>query len=178
MFTKKTAYDSRETLLKKLEVFNIPNRNELKLFKNLAFFDFESIRVNEESYKQTETTTWFGKHVPKSVFISSNLIPENPCSLQRQSSSFHFVFYHCSQSISNSKQSWDEIRFYWSRDCNQNKTVCYTGTTQPKTQPSREVVKFCSWLYRGCEGKRFMYTIPANAKESIIWLTGTIWALL
>ena len=43
---------------------------------NFAIFDFESICVNEESYKQTETTTWIGKHVPISVSISSNLIPE------------------------------------------------------------------------------------------------------
>ena len=39
--------------------------------------DFESICVKEaNSYKQTETTTWIGKHVPISVSISSNLIPE------------------------------------------------------------------------------------------------------
>ena len=40
-------------------------------------FDFESICVKEaNSYKKTETTTWIGKHVPISVSISSNLIPE------------------------------------------------------------------------------------------------------
>ena len=39
-------------------------------------FDFESICVREDSYKQTETTTWIGKHVPISVSISSNLILE------------------------------------------------------------------------------------------------------
>ena len=39
-------------------------------------FDFESICVKENSYEQTETTTWIGKHVPVSVSISSNLIPE------------------------------------------------------------------------------------------------------
>ena len=42
----------------------------------MAKFDFESICVKEESYKQTETTTWIGKHVPISVSISSNLITE------------------------------------------------------------------------------------------------------
>ena len=42
----------------------------------MAIFDFESICVKEESYKQTETTTWIGKQVPLSVSISSNLIPE------------------------------------------------------------------------------------------------------
>ena len=42
----------------------------------MAIFDFESICVKENSYKQTETTTCIGKHVTISVSISSNLIPE------------------------------------------------------------------------------------------------------
>ena len=73
----KNVYELRETLFEKLDAFNISYRNEQKLFKNLAIFDFESICVKEaNSYKQTETTTWIGKHVPISVSISSNLIPE------------------------------------------------------------------------------------------------------
>ena len=46
------------------------------MFKNLAVFDFKSICVKEETYKETETTKWIGKHVPISASISSNLIPE------------------------------------------------------------------------------------------------------
>ena len=42
----------------------------------MAIFDFESICVKENFYKQTETTTWIGKHVLISVSVSSNLIPE------------------------------------------------------------------------------------------------------
>ena len=42
----------------------------------MARFDFESICVIEDSYKQTESTTWIGKHVHISVSISSNLILE------------------------------------------------------------------------------------------------------
>ena len=73
----KNVYELRETLFEKLDAFNIPYRNEQKLFKNLAIFDFESICVKEaNSYKQTETTTWIGQHVPISVSISSNLLPE------------------------------------------------------------------------------------------------------
>ena len=72
----KNVYELRETLFEKFDAFNIPYRNEQKLFKNLAIFDFESICVKENSYKQTETTTWIGRHVPISVSISSNLIPE------------------------------------------------------------------------------------------------------
>ena len=73
----KNVYELRETLFEKLDEFNIPYRSEPKLFKNLAIIDFESICVKEaNSYKQTETTTWIVKHVPISVSISSNLIPE------------------------------------------------------------------------------------------------------
>ena len=73
----KNVYEQRETLLEKLDAFNISYRSEQKLFKNLALFDFESICVKKaNSYKQTETATWIGKRVPISVSISSNLIPE------------------------------------------------------------------------------------------------------
>ena len=72
----KNVYELRETLFEKLDAFNIPYKNDQKLFKNLAIFDFESICVKEDSYKQTETTTWIGKHVPISLSISSNLISE------------------------------------------------------------------------------------------------------
>ena len=72
----KNVYELRGTLFEKLDAFNIPYKVEQKLFKNLAIIDFESICVKEESYKQTETTTWIGKHVTISISISSNLIPE------------------------------------------------------------------------------------------------------
>ena len=39
-------------------------------------FDFESICVQEESFKDTKTTTWIGKHVPISVSIFSNFVEE------------------------------------------------------------------------------------------------------
>ena len=73
----KNVYQLRKTLLEKLDAFNIPYRSEQKLFKNLAILDFKSICVTEaNSSKQTETTTWIGKHVPISLSISSSLIPE------------------------------------------------------------------------------------------------------
>ena len=59
-----------------MDSFNIPYREDLKLFKNLAVFDFASIGVEEETYKETETTEWIGKHVPIAVSISSTPIPE------------------------------------------------------------------------------------------------------
>ena len=75
IYPKKVS-ELRERLFEKVDAFNIPYRNDQKLFKNSAIFDFDSICVKEDSYKQTETTTWIGKHVPISVSISSNLITE------------------------------------------------------------------------------------------------------
>ena len=72
----KNVYQLRETLFDKLDSFGIQYTDDQKLFTNLAVFDFESICVPEEKFKNTETTTWIGKHVPISVSISSNLIAD------------------------------------------------------------------------------------------------------
>ena len=70
------VYQIRETLFDKLDSFGINYTSEQKLFQNLAIFDFESICVQEETFRDTITTTWIGKHVPISVSISSNLVEE------------------------------------------------------------------------------------------------------
>ena len=72
----KNVYQTQETLFDKLDSFGIEYTNEQTLFKNLAIFNFESICVQEESFKDTETTKWIGKHFPLSVSISSNLVKE------------------------------------------------------------------------------------------------------
>ena len=69
-------YELRETLFEKLQGFNVPVSELNRFFNNLAIFDFESICVPTEELKETQTTTWVGKHVPFSVSISSNLIDE------------------------------------------------------------------------------------------------------
>ena len=56
--------------------FGIEYTHEQTLLKNLAIFDFELICVLEESFKDTDTTKWIGKHIPNSVLISSNLLKE------------------------------------------------------------------------------------------------------
>ena len=72
----KNVYQLREALFEELDSSIIPHREDQKLIKNLASFDFESICVKEETYKETKTTKWIGKHVPIAFSISSNLIPE------------------------------------------------------------------------------------------------------
>ena len=72
----RNVYQIRETLFDKLDSFGINYTSEEKLFKNLAIFDFESICVQEETFRDTITRTWIGKHVPISVSISSNLAEE------------------------------------------------------------------------------------------------------
>ena len=72
----RNVYQIRETLFDKLDSFGINYTSEQKLFKNIAIFDFESICVQEETFRDTITTTWIGKHVPISVSLSSNLVEE------------------------------------------------------------------------------------------------------
>ena len=72
----KNVYELRETLFDKSDAYKIPNKEQQKLFNNLAASDFEPICVKQGSYKEIETTKWIGKHVPISVCISSNLIQE------------------------------------------------------------------------------------------------------
>ena len=70
----KNVYQLRDTLFESLSIFH--RESDQNLNKNLAVFDLESICVKEETYKETEPKKWIGKHVPKSVSVSSNLIPE------------------------------------------------------------------------------------------------------
>ena len=72
----RNVYQIRENLFDKLDSFGIKYTSEQKLFKNLAIFDFESICVQEETFRGTITKTWIGKQVPISVSISSNLKEE------------------------------------------------------------------------------------------------------
>ena len=72
----KNVYQIRETLFDKLDSFGINYTSEQKLFKILAIFAFQSLCVQEETFRDTITTTWIGKHVPISVSISSNLVEE------------------------------------------------------------------------------------------------------
>ena len=70
----KNAHQLRERLFDKLGLFDIQNTDDQKLFNNPAVFDFESICIPDEKFKNTETTTWISKRVPRSISISSNLI--------------------------------------------------------------------------------------------------------
>ena len=70
----KNVYQLRETRFDKLDSFGIQYTDDQKLFTNLPVFDIESICIPEEKIRNTETTSWIGKHVPISVSISSNLI--------------------------------------------------------------------------------------------------------
>ena len=62
-FFPKNFYQLRETPFDKLESFNIPYSNDQKLFRNMAFLDFESISVQEDKLYDNDTTYWIGKHI-------------------------------------------------------------------------------------------------------------------
>ena len=80
----RNVYQIRETLFDKLNSFGIKYTSEQKLFKNLAIFDFESICVQAETIRDTNTTIWIGnmsrylypflQTLWKNQFSSANLI--------------------------------------------------------------------------------------------------------
>ena len=72
----RNVYQIQETLFDKLNAFGTKYTSQREIFKNIAIFHFESICAHEEKFKGTKTTTWIGKHVPNSVYISSNLVEE------------------------------------------------------------------------------------------------------
>ena len=75
-FYPKNVYQTHENLFDKLDSLGNEHANEQTLFNNLAIFDFVSVCVQKESFKDTDTTKWIGKHIPISVSISSNLVKE------------------------------------------------------------------------------------------------------
>ena len=70
------AYQLAETIFDRLKDVNITVPQELRLFSHLIVFDFESITVPDNTLRNTDLTSWIGKHVPISVSIASNLIKD------------------------------------------------------------------------------------------------------
>ena len=68
----KNICQTQETLFDKLDSFRSECTEEQTLFKNLAIFDFESFCVQEESFRETDTT----KPIGKLISISSDLVRE------------------------------------------------------------------------------------------------------
>ena len=90
-FYPRNVYQIRETLFNKQDSFAIKHTSEQKLLKNLAVFDFESICVQEETFKDSNPTTWIRKKIPLYLRISSNYINE-PIIL-RKSNPHHLVAF-------------------------------------------------------------------------------------
>ena len=72
----KNVYQTHKNQFDKLDSFGIEYTNEQIIFKNVAIFAFEIICVQEESFKDTDTTKWIGKQIPTSVSISSYIVKE------------------------------------------------------------------------------------------------------
>ena len=74
------AFINFEKLLDSLEHFGFKYASEQKLFKNLASCDFQEVCVQEEIFKDTNTSIWTEKHVPISLPLSKNIV-NGPISL-------------------------------------------------------------------------------------------------
>ena len=72
----RNVYQIREILFDKLDSLGMEYTNEQTLLKSIAIFDIESICMQEESFKENDTTKWIRNHIPILVSISSNLVKE------------------------------------------------------------------------------------------------------
>ena len=70
------AYQLSETIFDRLDDVQINVPQELRLFSHLIVFDFESITVPDNTLRNTDLTSWIGKHVPISVSTASNLLKD------------------------------------------------------------------------------------------------------
>ena len=85
----------QETLLDKLDSVDIKYTSEQKLIKTSAMFEFESILVQKESFKDTDRTKWIRKHVPISVSTSSDIVKAPIFLCHSVTSSSCCFFYRC-----------------------------------------------------------------------------------
>ena len=70
------VYETQKTLSGKLDSFKIEYNNKQTFFGNLDIFDFESISVQEESFKDTDITKLIGRRFAISFSISLKLVKE------------------------------------------------------------------------------------------------------
>ena len=81
-----------EKLFDNLGSFDIKCSNQQKSFQHLAIFNFQSICVQEKTFKDTKTIYWIGRPVAKSVTLSSNFL-EEPNFLSNFDSHHHVESY-------------------------------------------------------------------------------------
>ena len=73
----RNVYKIRKPLFDKLDSSAFKYEVDQKLFRTFAIFDLESVCVPYETFMDTNTTMWIGKHVTISVLKSSNLSDES-----------------------------------------------------------------------------------------------------
>ena len=98
-------YTLRETLFDKFDGFGISYNDDQKMFKNLAISEFNSICVPTEQLKDTNTTTWIGKHEPISVSISFSLIDEPVFLCDKDPKALNISFVEAIEDLANKSKT-------------------------------------------------------------------------
>ena len=94
-----------QTLFDKFDGFGISYNDNQKMFKNLAIFEFKSICVPTEQLKDTNTTTWIGKHEPISVSISFSLIDEPVFLCDKDPKALNISFVEAIEDLANKSKT-------------------------------------------------------------------------
>ena len=96
----------------KLNLLNIPYSHHQKFFKNMEKFDFEAVYVQQDKFRDTDTTTWIGKHVPLSVSILSNLIEQPNCLCNSNPGALVESFVDALDGLTTQSKTQKELKFF------------------------------------------------------------------
>ena len=121
----KSVYALKRTIFERMEDCGIAVPETLRLCDSFAVFDFESITVPDKCMKNTEYTTWIGKHVPISVSISSTYEDEPKffCEKDPKVLVAKFIDYLVELSTLNSEKMRLKLQSYFDQLENQYDSV-------------------------------------------------------
>ena len=135
----------RETLFDKLDSFGNKYTREQKFFRNSALFDSKTSSHQEETFRNTKTTTWIRKKVPIFVFFLRRCW-WSTFSLQLWSLSPRCILHWISQRSSFTERNSNKTFVSWYCNNDEDLNGQFFGETQPTSQ-STGTSQFSSWIY-------------------------------
>ena len=160
-------YQLRETLFDRLDSFSIQYTDDQRLFTNIAVFNFESICIPEEKIKNTETTTWIGKHIPISVSISSNLIAKPIFLCNSNPRDLVESFVDAVEGLATQSKAQMKLKFLEKETTIKSKLTRTLETLNEHRCRNQRNLEFEDHCFEDDNEKKCFNTVSANAEKSI-----------
>ena len=172
----KNVYQLRETLFDKLASFDIQYTDDQKRFNILAVYDFESICILEENFKNFETTTWISKHVPISLSISSNVISEPILFCNSNPRDLGGSFLDAVKGFAAQSKAQMKLKVLEVETAIKGKLARTLETLNER--PNQRVFEFEDQCFEGDNEEKDASTHFLQMQKKIDWASRTSWPLL